>query len=451
MTPDSSYHEPERTIREMLGLPHLFRSLGFAFRAAGLACAFVGLCATLFYGTCVLDPVAGAFGAQGLSPHAIDQFRTARQSGEAYEEPVGEFGIFEVFRRHQRRALLGMLGAPSSAGRSPTTIQAVRLGATSHFASFGYGFWWLMRCHFLYFLFLAAGTLVIWSLCGGAICRIAAVQFARDEQLSIAHAFDHAREHWGEGYVLAPCVPLFFIAIFAALMMLFGAVLRLPVVGDLLGGATFFLMILLGFGVALLAVGSAAGASLFWPAVAIEGSDWFDAFKDGLQLPLARLWKALWYALVTVVFGIFCWHAVRLFTYMLLVVTRGIVSFGTSPWGFWNRGTEQSPISKLALLWPMSGSDAMYAWPDWSRLSWYECISGALIGVYVLVVLGLMWSFLISYYFSASTIIYFLLRRDVDGTDLQELRGDDLAPTEHAEERVEPATDALPATEPPKT
>jgi hypothetical protein len=39
--------------------------------------------------------------------------------------------------------------------------------------------------------------------------------------------------------------------------------------------------------------------------------------------------------------------------------------------------------------------------------------------------IGLMWAFLFSYYFCSSTVLYFLLRRDVDGTDLEEVFIDD--------------------------
>ena len=93
---------------------------------------------------------------------------------------------------------------------------------------------------------------------------------------------------------------------------------------------------------------------------------------------------------------------------------RGVVAFGTSPLGWWNRGTEAAPTSKLELLWPLSGPNALYHWPQSTELAWYEYISAFFVGVYVLLVIGLMWSFLCSFYFSGSTVIYFLLRRDVD-------------------------------------
>jgi len=73
------------------------------------------------------------------------------------------------------------------------------------------------------------------------------------------------------------------------------------------------------------------------------------------------------------------------------------------------------------MMWPMSGPNSMFDWPNWSQLSWYELFSAGLIGLLVFGVVGLMWAFLASLYHSGSTVIYFLLRRDVDGTDLEDL------------------------------
>jgi hypothetical protein len=69
----------------------------------------------------------------------------------------------------------------------------------------------------------------------------------------------------------------------------------------------------------------------------------------------------------------------------------------------------------------LAGPDSLYGAPDWANLQWYEYFSAVLIGIYVLLVIGLMWSFLASFYLSGSTIIYLLLRRDVDDTDLADI------------------------------
>ncbi|MGB2987907.1 MAG: hypothetical protein WBE26_18720, partial [Phycisphaerae bacterium] len=193
------------------------------------------------------------------------------------------------------------------------------------------------------------------------------------------------------------------------------------VLGDLIGGVAFPLAILGGFVISILLLGMLVGGSLFWPAVAVEGSDAFDSFSRGLSYPLSKPWKTILYAIITIIYASICWVFVNLFTFCMLAITRAVVGFGTSPLGWWSRGQEGEAVSKLDLLWPFSGPNALYAWPQWQELAWYEYFSAFFIGVYVLITIGLMWSFLASFYFSASTTIYYLLRRDVDGTDHEDV------------------------------
>ncbi len=435
---DMSENAEARTLRESLGVAHLFRTLGLAVEPRNLLIALVGLWATLFYGGCLLDPIWHGVGAARVAPDAVDRFIVTLDTGQPYEEPGGDAGIFHVFREHERRAFLGMMGgfltgSSVTAGAPVESSTEANAGTRSagHLAGMAYGIWWLVRCHFGFFVLLAAGTLLIWSFFGGAICRTGAVQFARDRKLSIPQTFTYARENFFRGFLPAPCVPLAFIALTALAMVLFGVLFRLPFLGDLLGGLSFVLPIIGGFVIAILLVGFFIGVSLFWPAVATDGSDWFDAFAHGLSYPLSRPWKAVFYAAVLTAFGAACWVFVNLFTYVALSITRGLVAWGTSPLGLWARGTKDAPISKMELLWPMAGPTEMYAWPDWSQLGSFECVAGALIGLCVLTVISLMWSFLASFYYCGSTVIYFLLRRDVNGTDLREVHvhDGDLEPT----------------------
>ena len=435
---DTPQDAEAKTLRESLGVAHLFRTLGLAVEPRSLLIALLGLWTTLFYGGCLLDPIWHGVGAARVAPVTVDRFIDSLDSDEPYEELGGDAGIFHVFRTHEHRAILDMMSAflPGTSGAVDVPVgESIEADTDARsvcpLTSMAYGVWWLVRCHFVFFVLLAAGTLLIWSFCGGAICRLSAVQFARDKKLTIPQTFTYARENLFRGFLPAPCVPLAFIAITALAMILFGVLLRLPFLGDLLGGISFILPIVGGFVIALLLVGLLVGASLFWPAVATDGSDWFDAFAHGLSYPLSRPWKAAFYAIFMTAFGAACWVFVNLFTYVSLSITRGLVAWGTSPLGLWARGTEDAPISKMELLWPTAGPTAMYAWPDWSQLGVFECVAGALIGLCVYTVIGLMWSFLASFYYCGSTVIYFLLRRDVNGTDLQEVHVDDgdLEPT----------------------
>lgn len=70
------------------------------------------------------------------------------------------------------------------------------------------------------------------------------------------------------------------------------------------------------------------------------------------------------------------------------------------------------------MLWPLSGPHSLHAWPDWSQLGYLERFSALAIGINVLLVIAATWAFLASFYFCASTVVYFLLRRDVDGADI---------------------------------
>ena len=281
--------------------------------------------------------------------------------------------------------------------------------------------WWLLCCHPVFFILFIGGGLVIWSLLGGAICRLAAVQFARDDRLTVGQGVTFASARLLNGFLLAPCLPLAFAAIVALLLAAGGLVLRVWVIGDLLAGLAFILALIGGFIIAVLLLGLLVGGSLMWPVVATEGSDAFDAFSRALSYPFSKPWKAILYGAIAIVYAGVCWLFVNWFTYFALSVTRTVVAFGTSPFGWWGYGPEGAKLNKMKLLWPLEGPSLLYSWPKWADLAWYEYFSAVCIGLYVLLVIAVMWSFLASFYFSTSTIVYFLLRRDVDGTDLEEV------------------------------
>ncbi len=427
---------------EASGLPHILRMLGLAVHPAKLGIGLVAIFLTCVLGM-VLDVVGGVGG--GVTDTAITRFIEARELDQPYEEAEGDHGVFEVWRQHERRCVLGLLasslpGASAAAGTPVGTyVQAhARAKPLRNLAGMVYGVWWLFSYHTVYFVVFALGALLIWSCAGGAICRIAAVQFARDEKLTMRQALRYA---WGRlfgGFLLAPCIPLVFIAITMALLVMGGFMLRLPVLGDLICGLAFGLAILGGFVISILLLGLVVGGNLFWPAVAVEGADAFDSFSRGLSYPLSKPWKAALYAVIALIYTSICWVFVNLFTFIMLTITRAVVGFGTAPLGWLSREVDGEKISKLNLLWPLPGPTALYAWPDWGQLAWYEYISAFFIAAYVLMVIGLMWSFLVSLYFSGSTIIYYLLRRDVDGTDLEDIYVDQ-------EDDEEPGSAPIPA------
>jgi len=392
---------------DALGLPYLLRILGYAADPAKLVLGVMGILATLLLGA-FLDLLWSA--GNGIGENAIQAMSAAQAASRPFEEPKGDSGLFAVWKNHQTTAVKDLLAFSSSG--SERTFAAVALVQ---------GVLWLVRYHFVYFLLLAIGVLLIWSVTGGAMCRIAALQCTRDERPSLPEVWSYIRRNLIGGYFLAPFIPLGFVLAVSLLLILGGVFLRIPVLGDALGGAMFGLAIVGGFIVTLLLVGLLAGGSLMWPAVAAEGSDAFDAFSRSMSYVFSRIWKTIVYVGLAGLYLIVSWNVLQSFVLLALNLTRSIVAFGTSPFGWWMREVNGVRQSKLELIWPIPNMGEVHAWPQWSTLTWYESISAALVGMFVLLVVVFVWAFLSSFYFSASTVIYLLLRRDVDGTDMTDV------------------------------
>jgi len=415
---------------EASGLRHIVRVLGFAVDPGKLGIAAAAIVLTFLFGG-ALDLLWK--GAGGVDEAAVGRFTIACRSGKPYEEPKGDLGISHVWWQHQRSCVYGLLGTsvPGSsslvagAGVGALAQSHARMGPIQNLVGMGYGIWWLISEHFFYFLAFGVGCLLIWSWAGGAVCRIAALQFAGDEKPTMGQAHAFSCRHLLGGFLPAPLIPIIAAAIVALFMILGGAFLRIPIAGDILAGTAFPLALMGGFIIATLIVGTLVGGSLFWPSIAVEGQDAYDAFSRGLSYAFSRPWKTVLYGVITLVYAGICWILVNLFVYFALAITRSVVAFGTSPFGWWPRGSEDAPVSKMDLLWSFSGADGMFAWPQWGQLAWYEHYSSFVIGIFVLLTIALMWGFLAAFYFSGSTVVYFLLRRDVDGTDIEEVKLDD--------------------------
>jgi len=408
---------------EATGLPHLLRIPKLALRPANLAIVLFAILATFLWGG-LLD----LLWPTRVSERAIAEFVDARVVDRPYVEPDGGGRIFSVWRRHQQRCLRDLLGASLpgvSLAQGTFLTHYIETGTVArplrHLASMAYGAWWFVRYHFVYFLVSGAGVLAIWSLAGGAVCRIVALQFAREELLTWRQGLAFARKKLLGGFALAPCIPLIMAGCIMVLLALGGMMLRIPYLGDLLGGAAFFLALLGGFLIAVLLAGLAAGGHLFWPMVAADECEGFDAFSSGFAYVFNRPWKTLWYLTVSLVYAAICWLVLNVFAYLSLAITRSVVAFGTAPLGWWRYDAGGSRISKLESLWPMSGPGDLYHWPDTTGFGPGDYLSAVLIAFWVVATIGLIWAFLASFYFSACTVMYFLLRRDVDQRPFDEV------------------------------
>ena len=290
-----------------------------------------------------------------------------------------------------------------------------------------YGLIWLLKMHYVYALFFGPAVLAIWSLAGGGISRAAIVQFAKDERIGIREALRFAAgRFWG--FFFAPIVSFAFILAFGLLLIAAGLVGSIPFVGDILVGVLWFLALVAGLAIAFITIGLLAGGSIFAPVVAAEGSDAFDAISRGFVYVYSRPWKSILYGVTLVIYGSLCYLFLRFFVFLMLSATHAFVGAGMLA----SRPESGPGLRKLDVVWQApTFADLRPHTLDWQMLGVGEVVLFFFIAVWTYLVWGVLQSWLISFYFSGSSMAYLLLRKDVDAIDIEEI---------YAEEEPEPET-----------
>ncbi|KPK75810.1 MAG: hypothetical protein AMJ79_09640 [Phycisphaerae bacterium SM23_30] len=277
---------------------------------------------------------------------------------------------------------------------------------------------WLVRFHPIYSAGLIIFGLIIWSIFGGAICRMAALQAARDERIGAWRALQFSGGKFAS-FFSAPLIPIAIIVMIAAFILLGGLIGAIPYVGEIVAGLLVFFVLFCGFVIALLAVGLTGGFYLMHPTIAVEGSDSFDAISRSFSYIFARPWRTGFYLVVAAVYGAICYLFVRFFVFLLLFTTHLPARIMNIDGSFMvgSRG-------KLDALWaaPTFNHLRMGFYDiQWQSLHPTEMIGAFCIWIWVTIAAAAVLGFVISYFFSANTIIYYLLRKHVDATDLEDV------------------------------
>lgn len=301
----------------------------------------------------------------------------------------------------------------------------------------GHGVGWLVMKHWLYAIIFLTLALGICSLLGGAIHRIAALHAAREEKISIRQALKFSTSRFFS-FFTAPLIPIAIIAVIGLLVMLGGLALgNWPYLGEILLGLTFILAIVGGLVAAFLMVGLVAGAPLMYPTIAVEGSDSFDAISRGFSYVFDKPWRTAANGVVALVYGVITYLFVRLFVFLALASTHCFVK-----WGLFAGGGSVGGSDKLEVLWAKPTFGSLFGPFYWEAMSPTEAIGAFLIGVWVFLAAGMVAAYLLSYFASASTVIYYLLRCKVDATDLDDVYVEELPPDEVGDVSVEPVEQA---------
>jgi hypothetical protein len=310
----------------------------------------------------------------------------------------------------------------------------------------------LLRFYFFCVLMWTLGT---WALFGGAITRIAAVQVARNgEKIGMSEALRFTGKRL-LSYVLAPFFPLLFIFVLLVFMIVYGWVGMIPVFGDVFVFGLFWpLMLVFGLIMAVSLVGL-IGWPLMSATISTEGTDSWEAVSRSYSYVYQRPWHYLWYGAVAIVYGAAVVFFVGFMGSLLVYLSKWGVAqtpgidkadrnpaflFAYAPASWDWRGlllegarvnghnvVEDQPIGSGVRRTPAGGVNR------WNRINynayneylgtfkWYNTIGAGVVTFWLGILFLLILGFGYSYFWTASTIIYLLLRHSVDAHEMDEV------------------------------
>jgi hypothetical protein len=286
----------------------------------------------------------------------------------------------------------------------------------------------------IYLLLVLLWTVATWGFFGGAISRMATVQLARNEKVGMMESLHFVGARW-QGYVFAPIMPVIALLIMGLVLWFFGLVIGWTfVLGDLIGGLLWPLALLLGLVMTVILVGL-IGWPLMNATISTEGSDSFDALSRSYSYVYQVPWHYLGYSLAALAYG------------AVLVFFVGFMGTLLVYLGGWGINQAPIPTESRDPAYLFQYAPGSFEWRDvllkdspnvevekdqygakhyrWKKIdtSWYvqSGIGMGLVtlwlGIFFLLVLG----FGYSYFWTAATIIYLLLRQKVDDTDFDEV------------------------------
>lgn len=384
--------------------PRIFQTFRMAIQPTKLILALMGVAAVCLAGhlmdvsqTVVVNP---SNGRTELNEYIDYGPRMAAEHISLFEPAGNRTGVFTTLWHFQSTQFHEILY-----GLLERDVKDVK----DHLGNYIEAFAWAFLFHPRYAVIFFAVALIVGSLVGGAICRIAALQFAQGEKPGLSEALRFAAGKF-YSFLTAPVTPVGIMIITGLFVVILGLVGNIPYIGEISVGLFFPLALLSAALTAIIVIGASAGLNLMFPTIAYEDSDCFDAISRSFSYVYAKPWHMGFYTIVAAVYGAICYIFVRVFGFLVLRITYVFLQAGFL--GDNNKLAEISPEPHFAeLLGSASAS------PE----NWSTAFAAFLVHAWALVVVGLVVSFVISFYFSANTIIYALMRHRVDKTALEEV------------------------------
>jgi hypothetical protein len=246
--------------------------------------------------------------------------------------------------------------------------------------------------------------LLVWAIGGGAISRMAATEFSLDRPLGWTRGLAFALSRIGS-LAASIAAPIIIVGLIVGLMAIVGwGLLSVPIV-QVIGAVLFGLALLAGAAAVLTLVAYFLGMPMLIPAVTCEGTDAIDAIQrcyayvTGRPLRLVLYWAVLIIqgAVVTLILALLARMIVNLTTWSATLLVH-------DPLGQAIRDTAAAGMVESTVDLSQGGKAVVSISAFWIQIP-----------------MLLVASFVISYWFSAGTVLYLLTRQVCDGQDAGEL------------------------------
>jgi hypothetical protein len=300
----------------------------------------------------------------------------------------------------------------------------------------------------IYLFFLLFWEVAVWAFFGGIITRIAAVQLANKGPISLRQATTFVANRY-INYLLSPLVPMAIIAVIVIGLIVYGLLALIPVFGDLVMLGLLLPLVILGGGLMALFLVGLVGYPLMYPTLSVEGdsSDTFDALSRSINYVYQSPWHYIWYWLVAIVYGAAVTFFVLFFTSMMLYLGKWAVGipahavwsdrepeflfiYSPESFGWKELLLENSPYAvEHGRIESMTGRPVDVYRPENARafeanrsqFYVYNTWGAGIVAFWLALLFLMMLGFSYSFFWSAATIIYYLMRRKVDEAELDEV------------------------------
>ncbi len=309
-------------------------------------------------------------------------------------------GMFEASTKQVTKGVRTII-----AGVSVLDAREVFSGFADLFIDLPSGLWRHSR---LFAIIFGVVFLVVISIGGGALSRMAACEFAAGEKLRAREAIDFAMAR-AASLIGAVALPLILATVLGGLILIMGVFANLPIL-DIVLSLLYGVALLLGLFLAFLVLGYAVGFPLLLPAVAVEGCDSSDAFTRAYAYVLARPLHLVGYVTVILIGAAIGY---------VVVAGVAVLALNATAWLFGM--TIFSNNAAVAAAGNFELFDLSQNTPQHFGESFHTEWSAAIIAAWQTLVVGLVAAYVLSYIFDAFTRTYLLLRSSADGQDTHEI------------------------------